>query len=229
MSDHVLKGRLQAIQSILMAHHEAGKGIANASKGVERETLIREYFGRLFPPIFRFGSGVIADGIGRQSGQVDIVVEFPFLPSFPTPGSSERLYLADSVAAAIEVKSNLSDLDADAIAKVNALSRSWRAHEHLESSGEIRNFGPSTSRIPYLVVAYRGSITMPRRLGEHGAPDGVLVIESGSYSGCQRVLPESTPASGPAGLLSFACDLAWMIHNVRWASPRIRSYIEECV
>jgi hypothetical protein len=38
-----------------------------------------------------------------MSGQLDIVIELPFLPSFPTPGANERLYLAESVALAIEV------------------------------------------------------------------------------------------------------------------------------
>jgi hypothetical protein len=34
-------------------------------------------------------------------------VEYPFLPSFPMPGSHDRLVLAESVLAVIEVKSDL--------------------------------------------------------------------------------------------------------------------------
>jgi hypothetical protein len=50
-----------------------------------------------------------------MSGALDIVVEFPFLPSFPAPGGDERLYLAESVALAIEVKSDLCAQDARSI------------------------------------------------------------------------------------------------------------------
>lgn len=69
---------------------------------------MREFLGQVFPPSFRFGIRAIVDATGETSGQLDVVVEFPFLPSFPTPGAAERLYLADSAALVIEVKSDLS-------------------------------------------------------------------------------------------------------------------------
>jgi hypothetical protein len=39
---------------------------------------------------------------------MDLVMELPFGPSLPIPAGSHRLYLAESVAAVIEIKSNLS-------------------------------------------------------------------------------------------------------------------------
>lgn len=104
----ILKTRLEGIQKILMTHHLAGVGLPNSCKGNEREILVREFLAKVLPPPFRFGSGVVIDSSGHTSGQVDIVVEFPFLPSFPTPGTSERVYLAESVAFVIEVKSDLN-------------------------------------------------------------------------------------------------------------------------
>jgi hypothetical protein len=88
-----LNARLDGIRTILMAHQAAGAMLPPASKGVERETLVREFLAEVFPPPFRFGRGAIVDAKGEASGQLDIVVEFPFLPSFPTPGTTERLYL----------------------------------------------------------------------------------------------------------------------------------------
>jgi hypothetical protein len=85
-SANELHQRLEGIRQILMAHHAAGKRLPNAAKGSERETLVREFLGRVFPSPFRFGTGAIIDCDGRTSGQVDVVAEFPFFPSFPTPG-----------------------------------------------------------------------------------------------------------------------------------------------
>jgi hypothetical protein len=60
------------------------------------------------PPLYRFGTGDAIDRYGNRSGQLDVVVENPFLPSLPLPTSeSSRMYLAEGVSAAIEVKSDL--------------------------------------------------------------------------------------------------------------------------
>jgi hypothetical protein len=67
-----------------------------------------EFLGPVFPPSFPFGIGAIGHAIGATWGQLDVVVEFPFLPSFPTPGAAECLYLAYSAALIIEVKLDLS-------------------------------------------------------------------------------------------------------------------------
>jgi hypothetical protein len=99
---------LDGIRKILMAHRDARASLPSATSGAEREVLVREFLGQVFPSQFRFGSGAIIDAAGRTSGQLDIVVEFPFLPSFPPPGSAQRLYLADSAALVIEAKSDLS-------------------------------------------------------------------------------------------------------------------------
>ena len=80
----------------------------SVSKGSEREAFVRDFLQLVFPSPFRFGSGAVIDSDGNSSGQIDIVVEYLFLPSFPMPGGTDRLYLAESVAVALEVKSNVS-------------------------------------------------------------------------------------------------------------------------
>ena len=92
-----------------MTQHSAGRGLPNAMAGNERETFLREFLQQLFPSHRRFSTGAITDSTGNITGQVDIAVEYGFVPSFPMPSTTERLLLAESVALVIEVKSNLDD------------------------------------------------------------------------------------------------------------------------
>jgi hypothetical protein len=100
--------RLTAVQDALLALHRGGGPLSSSSKGREREHFIGEFLRKVLPPVHRFGSGDIIDSAGQKSGQADIVVEHPLLPSLPHPGGKVRMYLAESVAAVIEVKSDLS-------------------------------------------------------------------------------------------------------------------------
>jgi hypothetical protein len=90
-----------------MALHGAGGDMSAASRGREREHFLELFLYQVFPPTFRFGSGDIMDRRRVRSGQLDFVVEYPFLPSFLLVGPGPRLYLAAGVAAVIEVKSDL--------------------------------------------------------------------------------------------------------------------------
>lgn len=123
-----LKQRLAGLRHILLAHHEAGALLPSATKGSERETVVRDLLEKCLPPTFRIGRGAITDVEGSMSGQIDVVVEYPFLPSFPTPGADDRLYLADSTALALEIKSNLEsqwEQVGDTAAQVAPLKRKW--------------------------------------------------------------------------------------------------------
>ena len=98
--------RLAGFQRLLSAVHSGGVALSSSAKGAERERFVELFLAQMFPPSFRFGSGDIVDQRGRSTGQLDVVVELPFLPSFPVAGAyTSRLYLAEGVAAAIEVKS----------------------------------------------------------------------------------------------------------------------------
>ena len=93
---------------MLLAAHAAGGKMSSASKGNERETFVSSFLRQVFPAHFRFGTGDITDSDERISGQVDVVVEYPNLYSFPVFEASPRLYLAEGVAATVEIKSDLS-------------------------------------------------------------------------------------------------------------------------
>lgn len=143
-----LKQRLLGIQKILMAHHEASQGLPSAVTGTEREILVREFLNRVFPMPYRFGSGAVVDSQEMASGQLDIVVEFPFFASFPPPGGGQRLYLAESVACVAEVKSDLAkqwDQVESTTGKVRPVRRHWLGHVQLGEGSELQQVG--TSRI----------------------------------------------------------------------------------
>src|SRR5262245_1892719 len=103
-----LLSRLEAVQNMLLSLHRGGAMMSAATKGREREHFVHEFLEQVLPPLHRAGSGDITDSLGQRSGQADIVIEHPLLPSLRQIGGRERLYLAESVAAVIEVKSNLS-------------------------------------------------------------------------------------------------------------------------
>src|SRR5215216_3617373 len=103
-----LTSRLAGIRKSLIANYRAGANLPSGVIGGERETLLEKYLQEVLPPLYRFGRGAITDREGRLSGALDLVMELPFAPNFPMPAADQRLYLAESVAAVIEVKSNLS-------------------------------------------------------------------------------------------------------------------------
>ena len=99
--------RLAGIHSQLMAAHQASIPMSNVTKGAERESFISQFLSKVLPPVYRFGTGDATDIDGNRSGQLDVVVEYPFGPTLPAVHGETRLYLAESIAAVIEVKSSL--------------------------------------------------------------------------------------------------------------------------
>ena len=224
-----LRARLEGIRGIQMAHHRAGARLPSASKGNEREALVREFLRKVFPQPYRFGAGAVTDAGGLISGQLDVVVEWPFCASFPAPGTQERLYLAESVAFIIGVKSDLSaqwSQVEESVAKVRPLRRQWRGHFTVDSELGISTMPASTSRIPYAVVGFSGYKSAPglarklRATPEDRRPDVALVIDSGAYVGWNR------PAvSGPEGLFAFCNDGTFFGRNVITADPDLDAYL----
>src|SRR5438874_11970568 len=97
---------MAGIQTMLNGVYQAGQSMSSASKGNEREAFIDGFLSQVLPTPFRFGTGDATDSSGKRSGQLDVVVEVPLMPSLPFPGSGNaRLYLAEGIAAVIDVKS----------------------------------------------------------------------------------------------------------------------------
>jgi hypothetical protein len=191
MMNALVAKRLEGILGALRAAHLAGDQISAATRGVEREHFLNSFLREVFPPPFRFGCGDIADRYGQRSGQADIVVEYPFLPSLPFCPGGPRLYLAEGVAAVIEVKSDLeaqwSQVESGA-AKIRELRRSL--------AGALNQIGDITEDIPLFAVGYRGwkTFTSLRQHANALHLDGALVIDSGLYVSSGRFGDEDQKA-----------------------------------
>ncbi|MBC8116547.1 MAG: hypothetical protein H7062_19315 [Candidatus Saccharimonas sp.] len=196
-----ITARLTAMLNLLLSAHGGGGTMSAASKGAERELFVNSFLSQVFPPHFRFGSGDITDSEENKSGQLDVVIEFPNLYSFPIWHSAPRLYLAEGVAVAIEIKSDLSNQwsEVEATAKnIKSLRRrfdDYRIRE-LADRYDAMNDGKSklrayelreaaacltapTEDIPLFVVGYNGwanAETLCKHLG-NSQVDAVLQLD----------------------------------------------------
>jgi hypothetical protein len=169
---------------MLMGAHHAGNSLSSASKGNEREAFINGFLSQVLPSHFRFGSGDATDQKGARSGQLDIVVEYPFVPSLPiVAGRSPRLYLAEGVVAVIEIKSNIASQWKEVEATASQLAVLSRNYDY--PSGV--SFGPRAGeKIPLYAVGYTGwkdFETVKKRLKPENGINGVLVIKQGHFVG----------------------------------------------
>ncbi len=148
MQNPYLRRRLEGIQQQLNGAYVASGGLATATTGAEREFFIDLFLAQVLPPAFRFGSGDVTDLQGLKSGQLDVVVEYPLLPSLPLAGGSRhRLYIAEGVAFAIEVKSNLEAQWGQGVIptaqKLKTLRRTYKNTSQSFSGGTVTRGGNS--------------------------------------------------------------------------------------
>jgi hypothetical protein len=210
MNPHVFK-RLEGLQTILRGVHQSSVGLSSATIGTERAAFIDEFLSKVLPPVYRFGTGDATDVAGHRSGQLDVVVEHPFSPSLPSVGAGPtRLYLAEGVAAVIEVKSNLANQWDQVLTSSAALAPLRKRFEATMSSG-----GPPATTIPYFAVGYTGWSKL-ETLQDHvaAAPHvtGALVIDPGLYVGAE------VGAWGPHALWAFICHLHFLTVSLQSAS-----------
>jgi hypothetical protein len=204
MANPYVEQRLQGISSILNGVHQSGTSMSAASKGVERQAFIDNFLKEVLPPIYRFGTGDVTDLHGNRSGQLDVVVEYPIAPSLPSTAGSPRLYLAELLAAVIEVKSDLASQWNEAAVTASKLAVLQRSLPHLMTFAG----NPPGSRIPLFAVGYTGwsnLSTLQKHVAENPNIDGALVISSGLY--CCKGEYGDFWATGPWALWGLICSL----------------------
>jgi len=212
--------RLTAIQQSLMAQRAGAIGLPSAVAGNERETFLRDFLQKVFPAHRRFTSGVITDAEGNLSGQVDIAVEYGFSPSFPMPGTEERLLLAESIALVIEVKSDLVSQWSEVQKTTEKVKVLKRALEGVTIVGD----DPPASSIPVIAVGYKGHSTiegLSKRLEStplECRPDGALVIDSGCFVGLGMT------TSGSLGLYALALGIDALLRHLITSRPNLARY-----
>ena len=194
-NNHILT-RLQGIQTILNGVHQASTPLTNNTSGTERQAIIDSFLAAVFPNHYRFGTGDATDRNNNKSGQLDVVIEYPFAPSLPIPGGQTRLYLAESIAAVIEVKSNV------------AVQWTQATHTASQLAPLTRDFGTTmfigqqaTPEIPLFVVGYTGwnqIQTLQTNLETVPNIHGILVINQGLFVSSPQF--GSITATGPWAL-----------------------------
>lgn len=198
MANEYVLERLKGIQEILNGAYRASAKESSATKGNEREQFINLFLSQVLPPPFRFGTGDATDGKGRRSGQLDVVVEFPFLPSLPIVGTNSRLYLADSIAAVIEVKSDVSAQWQEVLETAKKLALLEKDTMYALQTGQ-----EPQKRIPLFAVGYTGwrNQQTPNVKLSEGEVDAILVIDQGIFVGKGKF--ESATDPGPWSLWGF--------------------------
>ena len=215
--------RLAGIQQMLGGVCAAGGSLSAATKGGERAAFIDNFLREVLPTPFRFGSGDATDHVGARSGQLDVVVEYPFTPSLPIVGAdSSRLYLAESVAAVVEIKSDVSAQWKEVLRTAEQLAPLSR------SFGAQMIMGPAPAeRIPLFAIGYRGWAkmeTLVERLDD-GPVDGILVIDRGLFA--------STPdfrgirATNAWSLWGLICSLHQATSTLKSASTNPLRYAQD--
>jgi hypothetical protein len=184
VASQFLKHKLENIHSALMQAHTDSISYAPSITGAEREIINRSLLSLILSPAYRVGTGTIIDKNGRDSGQVDIVIEQPFSLSFPINSEHNRLFLAPSVCAAFEVKSNLSTQGADAMEKVAAIKELHR----IPVTGKMV-YSYDDISIPSFIIGFNGPSTAKgiekifKTFSNKLIPNGILCIKGEIFYG----------------------------------------------
>ena len=180
----LFSNKLKNIHTVLMQAYENTSGFTTPVQGDEREVVIRELLALILPQSYRLGKGPIIDSAGTETGQVDAVFERPFSLSFPISSDANRLYLADGVAAAFEIKSDLYNQATDSMKKAAEIKRLRRE----AAEGEIVLYDEIF--VPVFIIGFKGYKTIDsvykRFFPDMRSADlvnGVLIIEDGVFVG----------------------------------------------
>lgn len=243
--------RFESYRTIMIAQHNAGKSISSATKGAEREEFIRLFLSRILPNSYRFSCGDIIDQEGTTvsednipgSGQVDIVLEAKYEPSFPMPTTEQRLILAESVIAAVEVKSSRTQWDEflKKTQRVKCLNRKMRINcmsgnddqsempiSHLFNvTNEIDAQGAmiEAGKIPIIGVFYEGWTNRStleskiQKIPYEQRPDAVLTIDPGYF------VYHGKTYSGAQGLYAFVVLLTKLANFIDLAETCAEDYL----
>ncbi len=224
-----------------MSAFESGADMASSNKGIERELFINRFLAEMLPSPFRLGSGEVTDRNGNITGQLDIVLEFPFLPSIPVFGTSQpRLYLADAVATVIEVKSNVAENWKEVVRTCKAikgLKRTPGTYQKASMDGMINSgISPLTSRerIPFIAVGYKGwhsrglkQKTMQERLRE-SCVDAILIIGESYYcTNPEGELSGTVEARGAFAFWSLISAVHETTKYIERSTIRLGDYVDE--
>lgn len=225
MISFILYERLSSVLDMLNANYRSVKNSPSAVKGVARSDFVNNYLKSSVPQGLRIStSGEIIDNQNNCTGELDIILENGYFPNIPILNiDSARLYFAESVAAVIEVKSNLQGQWQEAVAtgeKLQAITRNFGNSTvssyhtgHVTILNTVFN-SPNLpkvelprilKKIPYFVVGYTGwekNETLKAKLDDtKGVVSGILQLDRGVFISDDNF--KSIEVNGPLSLLAF--------------------------
>lgn len=227
--DYSFHQKLGNMKDTLLQYLSNTKGFPSPIQGEEREHFNKTVLSAILPNGYRVGKGVIIDADNRKTGQVDGVIEMPFSISFPISAGENRLYLADGVGIAIEIKSELTFAKPttdnprpkgkwyDIVLKAHEIQDLVR-QPFPERTDTIVDY--RYHHIPTFGVAYTGckKIETLQKWVQYfskggayplGLPHSIYIIESGLYFRCDGKL---TAKGQEMALFAFISDVLQTLH-----------------
>lgn len=221
----LLLNSIETLRESLMLGHKQSQKYPTTVIGNERELIIESLLARVLPQNVRYGSGVIMDCYGKTTGQVDIVLECEQSFSLPITSGKQRLYFADTVAAAIEVKSDLRTQKVQAFEQNHAIQQLQRKkstekflfrNEYLVPSYIIAFKGPDEDKLAEMLFKEC------REKNQH-YPTGILCLDPAYFFSFEP--SGNYEASGDSAIFAFLCSLSnWLAFN-RDSRFDIQSYV----
>ena len=212
--------RLKAIAVALRAvHGDAGPA---AIAGHVREVAIRTLILPTLPAQYRITSGQIIDQFGRESGQLDAIIENGQMPSLAAPSLADlRMVLAEGASSVIEIKSSLPSQWAQVRSTRDKLAPLRREfHTSKISRGEVPR------AIPFFVLSYKGwseQSSIIDKVDEAGV-SGILVLQPHLLFAGRIHGPELITATEENALWAFICALHFHATQVVGASCDLFAY-----
>lgn len=211
----LLANSIETLVESLMLGYKQSRKYPSPVIGNERELLIEALLKRALPSNIRYGSGVIMDSRGHKTGQVDIVLECQNSFSLPITSGKQRLYFADTVAAAIEVKSDLNKQ------KIEAFEQSHSVQKLFRKKREEDFIDQKKYAVPSYIIAFKGAkeetidkwIYQECKVKRQFFPTGILCLEPACFYSFE---PDggTLKSSGNGAVFAFLCSLSnWANYN----------------
>ena len=159
-----------------------------------------------------------------EAVDLDVVVEYPIAPSLPGVGGASRatrLYLAESIAAVVEVKSNAASQWPQAIQTADQLAPLRRTFGSTMTAGGFG--GTQSEHIPLFVAGYTGwrNVDAARRnLATAPHIAGVLIIDSGVFVSSEQY--GGINGRGPLALWGLISTLHLITNSLQAATNPLR-------
>ena len=250
MANKLIEQRLEGVLKMLLTLYQASDEVLgsqhSAITGPEREIFVAHFLSQILPPHYRIGSGIITDAEGAISTQFDVVIELPFAPSFSFLDGTPRIYLADTIGAIIEIK---SDLAGSNVYEKFVSGNQYTPLKQISRKVMITNLDEGitikeSNTIPSYVVTYKGYanpdpiVNLIAKINQTEPPTDIVrgILQLGYKPENSKVVNPKTFFvgskgqiwEGPAAIGVFIHSLHWELHRTSPLSwPNLLAYFGE--